>query len=72
MRQIKKLIEVALPLDAINNAGARETDCAGGGASVTGRKKETPLSGRRADDTIASGVMNQIVMLRRDEFKGKG
>ncbi len=44
------------------------SDC----ASVTGRKKETPLSGRRADDTIASGVMNQIVMLRRDEFKGKG
>lgn len=52
----KKLIEVALPLKAINIACAREMSA----GSDAGAEKETPPQGRRrAGDAISGGADSQ-------------
>ena len=39
---------------------------------MTGRKKETPLAGRRADDAIASGVTSSNIAPTGPGCKGIG
>lgn len=54
----KKLIEVALPLEAINIASAREMNA----WLKAGAEKETPPQGRRrAGDAISGGVNVYII-----------
>lgn len=64
----KKLIEVALPLEAINIASAREMNA----GSDAGAEKETPPQGRRrAGDAISGGVKVYIINIQPGTVNGQ-